>query len=388
MIDGILYLDHNSTTPCDQRVLKAMLPYFDTEFWNAGSAHALGRKAKAAIEQARAIAASALGVSDDRLIFVSGATEGIQLVLERLPARMRAQVPFLASPVEHRAVRNSLERLRREGATVRFLSLDAKGIVASDQVFGSAVVVVQAANSETGVVQPIAHLAKVVHDYGGVLIVDGAQALWKLEVEDLGRCADALIISAHKAYGPKGIATVVLSEEMERILRSPGIDAQERGIREGTLNTPLIVGFAEAARLAKDEGLRWRTRAQRARDHFEEMIRTVASLQMRPLLTGSPRLPNTCALHVPGVAGDALVAACAEVALSYGTACSSGTPAPSPALLAFGIPWEVARQTVRVSFGRSNTPADAERAAQCIARTAQNLCQQRSSQCSNGAKSE
>lgn len=368
----MLYLDHNATTPCDPRVIDAMLPFFGDQFWNPGSAHVGGRRARQVVEDARRRFAGRLGVEPDSVVFTSGSTESIQIALERLPEGLKTQLPFFSSDIEHRAVRNALARLATGGADVRTLTLTPDGSVDVDRIREPGVYVVQAANSETGIRQPLGPIAAGVREAGGLLVVDAAQALWKTDFADWAGVADALVLSAHKAYGPKGIGTLVLSEEMRRLLKAHGLEAQEAGIREGTLNVPLIVGFAAALELAATEGEAWRRAARAALDAFEAAL-VEADVGLDPLFRDRDRLPNTSAVRVRGVPGDAIVAQSTEVAISFGTACSSGAPGPSPALVAFGLSSEDALQTVRVSFGREHSAEDGKTAARYLVAVAERL---------------
>ena len=365
----VLYLDHNATTPCDPRVLEAMLPYFSDHFWNPGSAHVLGRRARRASEDARELAAKSLGVSSDCLVFTSGATESIQLALFGLPVELLRHAGICVSPIEHRAVNNAVARLENQGLRVSRLTLLANGSVDLNSINCPAVYIVQAANSETGIIQAIPSIYTEVQRVGGLLVVDASQSLWKQDVGPLIDSSDALILSGHKAYGPKGVGLLIVSDAYRKLLRSSRLEAQEQGIREGTLNVPLIIGFASAVEICIREGEAWRKRVLTARDHLESTLISKYSGSIEPLLVECERLPNTSSLRFPGVAADVFAAQATQLALSYGTACSSGAPTPSSVLLALGMTSQHASETLRLSFGRDHDVSAANRAIDLMCET-------------------
>ena len=373
--DDALYLDHNATTPCDERVVQAMLPYFTESFWNPSSGHALGRRALRAVEEARERTASALATHPDRVIFTSGATESISIALERLPRPMLESYGMACSPVEHRAVRNSISRIKNLGVPARTLNTGEGGIVDLNSVDRPSVYVVQAANSETGILQPIGGIAQRVREVGGILVCDAAQALWKMPLGTILESCDAVVLSAHKAYGPKGIGALVVSEDFRRLLRLSGAQAQEQGVREGTINVPAVVGFAAIAEIVAAESHAWQANARAARDDLERRLCDQAEGAIEPQFTAFERLPNTASLRFVGLPGDLVISNLKHVALSYGSACSSGTPEPSGVLLASGLDYNAAGQTLRASFGRDGNPDAARRAFEDLLLTTRELTQ-------------
>lgn len=359
-----LYLDHNATTPCDARVRQEMDPYFSDAFWNPSSSHVLGRKAFRALEEARCRSAVALGVDPEDVVFTSGATEAINLALERLPEALIRSTCIYPSPVEHRAVQNALQRLQRRGATVKLLPTGIGGIVNLSGILEPSIYVVQAANSETGVKQDIAAISEAVRTVGGLLICDAAQALWKMHSKEFMSYADAIVLSAHKAYGPKGVGALIATSDFRRLLRKDFPEsAQEALIREGTVNVASAVGFARTMELVADESHQWRSAANATRDAFEAALERLSPGELVTNLKSLPRLVNTSSIWVKGQQGDAVVVRASKIAISYGSACSSGAPEPSPVLVASGLTRQVASESVRVSFGRDHSPVDGEFAA-------------------------
>ncbi|MFZ4508941.1 MAG: cysteine desulfurase family protein [Fimbriimonas sp.] len=361
-----MYLDHNASTPCDERILDEMRTLHTHVFANSGSIHQFGRQAARALQTARDRCAASLNREPDEVVFTSGATEGIQLCLESMPTEFVQGVKIFASPFEHRAVQNCLRRLVHRGIDVRMLECRA-GILDVAQFSEPGIYVIQAANSETGIIQPIQQLSDRIHCLGGFLICDAAQGLWKLESDLYAHGPDAVILSAHKAYGPNGVGALVLGREFMSILKRGRLGpAQDQGVREGTVNVAGAVGMAATIELAAAEGGAWRSRASDARDSFEHRLSQHYSCELH--FRSQPRLPNTASVRFMGVEGD-LLALNAEVAVSFGTACSSGAPGPSATLLATGLSRTQAMETVRVSFGRDHSGHDGVRAAEALLET-------------------
>jgi len=308
-------------------------------------------------------------VPPEDVVFTGGATEAINLALERLPERLISSLGIRSSPIEHRAVTNSLQRLQRRGARIEMLRSGRGGVVDPAQINTAAVYVVQAANSETGVIQDIAAISEAVHNFGGLLICDAAQALWKMPLEDIAQHADALILSAHKAYGPKGVGVLVATDDFRRVLRRDFPEkAQEAHLREGTVSVASAVGFAKVAELVATEGDAWRAATRAARDAFETFLDVHSAGRASANWRDLSRLPNTSSVWIPGQPGDLVVIGSRNIAISYGSACSSGAPEPSPVLIASGLARTQAHETVRVSFGRDHTVAEGEFAALEITR--------------------
>ncbi len=363
---SVAFLDFNATTPVDPDVLSAMLPYFSDEAGNASSTHAWGRRASEAIEDARAQVADAIGASPGSLIFTSGATESDNLALvglwraESMNPRPRRRMITIAS--EHKAILEVVTgELAPSGADVVILGVDSNGAIDLAELRDALrtptlLVSAMAANNETGALMPLRAIADLAHEAGALVHSDAAQVVGKaaFDVRDLD--IDLASFSAHKMYGPKGIGGLYLAGDvrLEPILRGGG---HERGLRSGTSNTPSIVGFGLAARLAKERMRADAGRMQALRDQLWEQISS--------LIAGSRRngptvrvLPNTLNVYLPGVDADDLLAAAPLLGAATGSACASGSPEPSHVLLAMGLSYDEARSSLRFSLGRTTDAAD------------------------------
>ena len=375
-----IYLDNNATTPLDERVLEAMLPYLKGEFGNPSSAtHAYGWTASAAVDLAREEMAEALNASPEEITFTAGATESDNMALLGI---LRPGDHLVTAATEHEAIIETAHHLVRAGVKVTVLPVDRHGVVHPDALAEAlepetTLVSIMLANNETGTLNPVRELVAIAHERGVPFHTDAAQALCKVPVdaEDLG--ADLISISAHKCYGPKGVGALyarrrphpgVRSARPEPILFGGG---QERGMRSGTLNVPGIVGLGRAASVGTaalpQEGERLRT----LRDRLHKALADgVPGLR----LNGHPeaRLPNTLNVSFPGVDVGELLGVLPDVAASAGSACASLDAGPSHVLEAMGLkdgPWA----TVRLSLGRFTTGEEVEKAADMLVRAAADL---------------
>ncbi len=375
-----IYLDNNATTPLDERVLEAMLPYLKREFGNPSSAtHAYGWTASAAVDMAREEMAEAMAASPEEITFTAGATESDNMALLGI---LRPGDHLVTAATEHEAIIETAHHLARAGIRVTVLPVDRYGIVHPDALAEALepetrLVSIMLANNETGTLNPVRELAGVAHERGVPFHTDAAQAFCKVpvDVEDLG--VDLLSISAHKCYGPKGVGALyvrrrprpgVRSARPEPILFGGG---QERGMRSGTLNVPGIVGLGRAAAVGAaahpEEGERLRTLRDRL---HEALAEAVPGLR----LNGHPeaRLPNTLNVSFPGVDVGELLGALPGVAASAGSACASLDAGPSHVLEAMGLkdgPWA----TVRLSLGRFSTGEEVGKAADMLVRAVADL---------------
>ena len=372
-----IYLDHNATTPVDPRVLEAMLPYLREHFGNASSKnHPYGWKAGEAVEAAREQVAALLGASAREILFTSGATEANNLAIlglfSSLPHRPQGKHGLIVQEAEHHAVLDPAAELTKRGCEVRRLKPDAYGRVSALQVEKAltehtALVSTMAANNELGTLTPIADIGRVLKNRGVLFHTDAAQAAGKipLDVEKMG--IDLLSLSAHKFYGPKGIGALYVRSRRPRIRFSPlqlG-GGQERGLRPGTLNVPGIVGLGEACRIASEEMDSEALRLRTLRDRLYAGITSRLSGVRR---NGHPEecLPGTVNLSFEDVDGTALIVGLPELAVSSGSACTTGSTEPSSVLKAIGVPDKLALATLRFGLGRFTTEAEVDRAATCV----------------------
>jgi len=374
-----IYLDHHATTPCDPRVVEAMRGYWSAEFGNPASAsHAFGWRAEAAVENAREEIARALGAEDPReIVFTSGATESDNLALQGV-VRARGAIGshVVTAATEHPAVLDTARALAKQGAQLTVLPVDAGGRVSPGDVARAitretALVSVMAANGEIGALAPLTEIAGVCGERGVLFHSDAAQAVGKiaLNVEALG--VDLLSVSSHKLYGPKGIGALYVRRRRrsgERIALAPILygGGQERGMRSGTLATPLIVGFARALTIAVAEQAAESARLGRLRERLVAQLRELAG---GVLVNGaeSPRLAGNLNVAFEGVRADAVIARLHDVALSTGSACSSAKPEPSHVLAALGLAPERIAASLRIGLGRFTTEAEIDFAARRIA---------------------
>lgn len=354
------YLDHNATTPLDPAVLAAMLPWLEGPCGNPSSRHEYGRAARRAVDEARQRVAAAVGAHPTEVVFTSGGSESNNLFLKGAAAILKPGV-LAVSAVEHPCILKPAAQLAHQGWTVREVAVDEAGRVdgsafaevlqAQPRLFS-----VMAANNETGVRQDVAALAAAAKGSGAWFHCDAVQALGKVPLDFRGlngAGVHALTLSAHKAYGPKGAAALVLDKRVELAPLIAG-GGHERGLRSGTENVPAIVGFGVAAELAAERLNQLTGRLSLLRDRLEQGL---VALGARIFGAGAERLPNTSYFAFRDIDGETLVGKLdrAGFAAASGAACSSANPEPSHVLRAMGVAPEIARGAVRVSLGAANT---------------------------------
>ena len=376
-----IYLDNQATTPCDPRVVEAMLPWFTEKFGNPGSAtHAYGREAEAAVETARAQVAALIGADPREIVFTSGATESNNLALKGAAHFHRDfdKDGVVTLATEHKCVLESTAALAREGFRTTVLPVEPDGLLALDRLEAAldertAILSVMAAHNEIGVLQPLAAIAALARPRGILFHSDAAQAVGKVPVDVNALGVDLLSISGHKIYGPKGIGALYVRRR-PRARLAPLIDGggQERGLRSGTLPTPLCVGLGVAAALAQAELAAEAERLLQLRRRFLSGIRARLPAVV---LNGDAerRLPGNLNLSFPGTTAAALMAACPEVALSTGSACTSAAIEPSYVLRALGVEPGLAAGSLRIGLGRFTTAAEVDFAVEALAAAAGHL---------------
>ncbi len=378
-----LYLDYNATTPVDEHVLRRMLPYFREHYGNASSrGHVLGWQAAEAVDQAREQVAALLGAAPRALTFTSGATEAANLALKGAArAYARAGRHLVTVQTEHRAVLDTCRALEREGFEVTYLPVDPDGRLDLDALQDvltdeTTVASVMGANNETGVLQPIPEIAEIARAAGALFMTDATQAVGKIPVD--AAHADLLVCSAHKVYGPKGVGVLYASRRAPRVRLVPLVDGggQEEGRRGGTLNVPGIVGMGAAAALAQERLEADGARLRRLRDRLEAQI-AGALPHVEVNGRAAPRLPQTSSLTFRGLRAEKLEMQLRGLAVSTGSACSTGAERPSHVLTAMGLPEADARATLRFSLGRPTTEADVDRAAAQVVEAVRRLREKR-----------
>jgi cysteine desulfurase len=376
-----VYLDNQATTACDPRVVQAMLPWFTERFGNPHSAeHAMGREAEAAVEAARAAIAALIGAEPREIILTSGATESNNLAIKGA-ARHALQMGdtrrrVITVATEHKCVLESVRDLGLEGFEPVILPVRPDGLL-DPAVLERALqtptllVSVMAVNNETGVVQDIAALAAMTHEAGALFHTDAAQAAGKIPL-DVGVGIDLLSISGHKLYGPKGVGALYVRRR-PRVRLSPLFSGggQERGLRSGTLPTPLVVGLGEACRLAKLEMAADAERIAELRDRLLAALRNrVPGLHLNG--SAERRIAGNLNLTLPAPAQE-VMRAIPDLCISTGSACSSAAIEPSYVLRAMGLSDEQAGRTLRLGLGRFTSAADVEFAANALADAALHL---------------
>jgi cysteine desulfurase len=364
-----VYLDHCSTTPVDPSVLEAMLPYFSGEYGNASSIHSFGRKARVALEESRERIAAAIGARYDELFFTSGGTESDNYAVQGI-ARASGKTGgtcAVTTAIEHHAVLDSVEALRGEGYAPKVVWVNNVGLVDPDDIrkeldSQTSLVSVGYANNEVGTIQPLKEIALLCREKGVVCHTDAVQAVGKIRVnvQELG--VDLLSLSAHKIYGPKGIGAIFIRKgtKIESFLKG---GAQESNRRAGTENVPLAVGFAKAMEISS---LKLEEEGRRLVGLKETMRNKIASTFEHAVFNGHPTqsLPHVLNISFDAskqpVDGEALIMGLDlhGVAVTSGSACTSGSLQPSHVLLAMGRDERTARATIRFSFGRSTTEED------------------------------
>jgi cysteine desulfurase len=361
-----VYLDYHATTPVDPRVLEAMLPYFTAQFGNPASRqHAYGWEAEKAVDTARAQIAALIGASPREIVFTSGATESNNLAIKGAAlARRQRGDHIITVQTEHKSVLDSCRCLERDGWAITRLGVGADGFVRLAELEAAVsdrtvLVSVMAANNEIGVLQPLAEIAAVVRPCGALLHSDAAQAAGKvpLDVEALG--VDLMSLTAHKCYGPKGAGALYVRRAKPKIELACQIDGggHENGLRSGTLNVPGIVGLGRAAEICRLEMPQESARLSSLRDRLlEGLRRSVECLRVNGSM--DRRLPHNLHVSFEGVDGEALLMALGDLAVSTGSACSSGSQAPSHVLQAIGAVGDAASASIRFGLGRGTTDAD------------------------------
>lgn len=365
-----LYLDYNATTPVDPVVLEAMLPWFSTDFGNAGSrTHAWGWRADKAVSKAREQVRSLLNAASGELIFTSGATEALNLAIKGLAASWQHKKKHvLLWQTEHRAVIDPCLWLRKQGFDVELLPVLPSGqpdLIAYRAALRPDTLLVcgMLANNETGSIFPITQLATMAHEAGAFFICDATQALGKIPVDVAALGVDLLVCSAHKFYGPKGIGALWMAKKAglkpQAMLHGGG---QENGWRSGTLNVPGIVGLGAAAALSEQLLTAEMARQQHLQSAFEEHL-----LQHIPEITiqgkDAARLPNTSNIWFQHAPAASLIKSLRNLALSTGSACSSHKAEASHVLLALGLTEAEAACCLRMSWGRPTAEAELMAAA-------------------------
>ncbi len=366
-----IYLDNNATTPVDERVLNAMLPYLKDRFGNAASrTHTFGWHAEDAVDLAREQIASLINAQPKDIIFTSGATESDNLAIKGVAAA--AKTPhIITQATEHHAVLDSCRALEREGVAVTILPVDSHGItdpsdIANAITDNTVLVSIMAANNEIGTCQAIEEIGAICRTKNIYFLTDAAQAIGKYPLDVEAMHIDLLSISAHKLYGPKGAgALYVRSRPRVRLVGQIDGGGHEKGMRSGTLNVPGIVGLGEACALAQKHIETEAKHSQHLRQRLQKhLFNALPQIQ----LNGHPeqRLPGNLNISFAGVDGESLLMSLRDVALSSGSACTSASLEPSYVLKAIGVSNDMAQCSIRFGIGRFNTEEEIDYVAERV----------------------
>jgi cysteine desulfurase len=370
-----LYLDYQATTPVDPRVLEIMLPWFTEKFGNPHSrSHAFGWEAEEATEVAREQVAAIIGADPKEIVFTSGATESNNLAIKGVAHfyRDRGRDHIITLATEHKCVLDSCRHLQEEGFSVTYLGVQPNGLIDLDELRHTitdrtVLVSVMGVNNEIGVIQPLAEIGRLCRERGVFFHTDCAQAVGKIPLDVDAMNIDLLSISGHKIYGPKGIGALYVRRKPRVRLKSL-IDGggQERGMRSGTLATPLVVGLGEACRIAGAEMAEESSRLAHLRDVFLGIIQSrLDDIEINGDLT--QRIPGNLNISFAFVEGESLIMGIKDLCVSSGSACTSASLEPSYVLRTLGVEEEMAHTSLRIGFGRFTTEDDVRYAANTIA---------------------
>lgn len=370
-----IYLDNNSTTPCDPRVVETMVPFFYENPGNAASRnHPFGWVAEEAVDYAREQIANLIEVDSKEIIFTSGATESDNLALKGVfEMYSRKGNHIITLKTEHKAVLDACQKIEKMGGEVTYLDVNLQGLVDLKELEAAIkdntiLVSIMWANNETGVIQPMKEIGEICKKHGVLFMSDATQAVGKIPVNPKEVGVHLMAFTAHKMYGPKGVGALFVNRKNPRVKVTAQMDGggHERGMRSGTLNVPGIVGFGKAAEIAKKEMAQDAERVSKLRDKLEKAL--MENLE-EVYLNGSKehRMPNVTNLSFKHVEGEGLMMTFnQEIAVSSGSACTSASLEPSYVLVALGLGDDLAHSSIRFSLGRFTTEEEIEFAIEAL----------------------
>ncbi len=371
----LIYLDNNATTPCDPRVVDAMVPYFYEKHGNAASrSHQFGWEAEDAVDYAREQIAALLNVEDKEIIFTSGATESNNLALKgvfEMYARKGNHIITLET--EHKAILDTCKHLEKAGAEITYLKVQEDGLVNLSDLEAAIkpttiLVSIMWANNETGVIQPMREIAQLCEKHGVLFHSDATQAVGKIPTHPREIGVHLMSFTAHKMYGPKGVGALYVSRKNPRVKVTAQIDGggHERGMRSGTLNVPGIVGFGKAAEIAKNEMQQDAERLSKLRDKLQNALTQLEETKVNGNVES--RMPHVTNISFKHVEGEGLMMTFNQnIAVSSGSACTSASLEPSYVLVAMGLGDDLAHSSIRFSLGRFTTEEEVDFAIKAVA---------------------
>ncbi|MEM9822498.1 MAG: IscS subfamily cysteine desulfurase [Bacteroidota bacterium] len=373
----LIYLDNNATTPCDPRVVDAMIPYFHGKPGNAASRnHPFGWVAEEAVDYAREQIAKLIHVDPKEIIFTSGATEADNLALKGVfEMYHRKGNHIITLKTEHKAVLDSCKKIEKIGGEVTYLDVDREGLVnlkdLEDAIKDNTILVsIMWANNETGVIQPMKEIGDICAKHGVLFMSDATQVVGKIPIDPKAVGVHLMAFTAHKMYGPKGVGALFVNRKKPRVKVTAQMDGggHERGMRSGTLNVPGIVGFGMAAELSRKEMVQDNERLSKMRDRLETAL--MNSLE-EVYINGSVehRMPHVTNLSFKHVEGEGLMMTFnQDIALSSGSACTSASLEPSYVLVALGLGDDLAHSSLRFSLGRFTTDEEIDFAIEAVSK--------------------
>ncbi len=377
MLNLPVYLDNNATTPCDPRVVEAMIPYFTQNFGNAASRnHPFGWHAEEAVDYAREQVAKLVGADPKEIIFTSGATEGDNLAIKGVFEMYKSKGNhIITATTEHKAVLDTCKHIEKEGGEVTYLQVQADGRIDLKELEAAikpttVLIAIMYANNETGTIQPIKEISTIAKKHGVLFFSDAVQAVGKIPVDVNKDGIDLMAFTAHKMYGPKGVGALYVRRKNPRVKVTAQMDGggHERGMRSGTLNVPGIVGFGKAAELAMQEMEADTKRLSGLRDKLESALLKLEEAYVN----GSKeyRLPHVANISFKYVEGEGLMMGFNKnIAVSSGSACTSASLEPSYVLKALGLGDDLAHSSLRFGLGRFTTEEQIDYTIENVSKT-------------------
>jgi cysteine desulfurase len=376
-----IYLDHNATTPCDPRVVDAMIPYFTQNFGNAASRnHPFGWQAEEAVDYAREQVAKLIGADPKEVIFTSGATEADNLAIKGVFEMYASKGNHIITcNIEHKAVLDTCKHLEKLGAEVTYLKVKPNGLIDLQELEAAMkpttiLVALMYANNEIGTVMPMKEISKIAKKHGALVFTDATQAVGKIPVDVNKDGIDLLALTAHKMYGPKGVGALYVRRKNPRVKVTAQMDGggHERGMRSGTLNVPGIVGFGKACELCLAEMDQDAQRLSKLRDKLETSLMKLDEAYVNG--DKDHRLPHVSNISFKYVEGEGLLMGFnKEIALSSGSACTSASLEPSYVLKALGLGDDLAHSSLRFGLGRYTTEEQIDYTIEQVSRTVTKL---------------
>ncbi|MBS1577690.1 MAG: IscS subfamily cysteine desulfurase [Bacteroidetes bacterium] len=376
-----IYLDHNATTPCDPRVVEAMLPYFSEHYGNAASRnHSFGWQAEEAVDYAREQVAKLIGAEPKEIVFTSGATEADNLAIKGVFEMYAGKGSHIITcNIEHKAVLDACKHLEKKGAEVTCLPVNNKGNIDLAELKASIkpntiLIALMYANNEIGNLLPVKEIGRIAKEKGIIFFSDATQAIGKVPVDVNKDGVDVMALSAHKLYGPKGIGALYIRRKNPRVKLAPQIDGggHEKGMRSGTLNVPGIVGFGKACEICMQEMREEAERVSKLRDKLEKGILKIEGTKVNG--DRDTRLPNITNISFKDVEGEGLLMGITKnIAVSSGSACTSASMEPSYVLKALGVDDELAHSSIRFGLGRFTTEEEIDYTIEQVTQTVNKL---------------